>query len=170
MAAIYAALHNEKLADAMTANDSQSPLAAVQVHLRKNWRSAKSPAVSQLAAALQNDSTDSLSLFARTDLSPQAEQHLTSADGRKLPAFIERVDLSIKDVSTACGNYTNWAERIVEAHSLEEALAYMRKSASSVHDEAAALAWNGAITSSNKSFSILARYSNGPTDTITVVP
>ena len=69
--------------------DNVHPLSLAQVRLRKNWRSAASPAITELAAAMQESALQAQCTLADPALGPQAG---SSAEGH--PTWIERRDCS----------------------------------------------------------------------------
>ena len=104
--------------------DDLSPLASAQVHLLKNWRSAASPAVSALAASIQDSAFQVQCLFSDTALNPDAGQTAQRGD-RSVPVWIQRCDLPkpAQLIKEMLALHQNWAARICQANSAEEALA-----------------------------------------------
>ena len=78
-------------ADALQAT-ATNPLALAQIHLRKNWRSAKSPALSELAAAIEN-SPAAVQTFFEHDAYQASAAQAVEKNGRRIPVFAERRDM-----------------------------------------------------------------------------
>ncbi|MDA3959986.1 MAG: exodeoxyribonuclease V subunit alpha [Planctomycetota bacterium] len=110
-------------AEAVQAAEALHPLAAAQVCLRKNWRSAASPAVSALSAAIQHAPEQVMACLADASLAPAAGAHAQGANAAQA-VWIERRDCAGPQAAgELCHVMDAWVQSVVTAPDPAEALA-----------------------------------------------
>lgn len=96
------------------------PLALCQVHLRRNWRSAASPAVTALAAAMQESPLQVQCVLGDPQFGPEAGRR---AEGRPVWVAGRPTPSATEVARTLLADLADWADAVVSAPTPEEALA-----------------------------------------------
>lgn len=111
----YRALCGEAVATA----DDLPPLAAAQVHLRRNWRSAGAPALAALAAAMQESPEAALEAL-------RTHRRVAPDDGPDA-TWIERRDCRDPRtvVAAVCEDASAWCRAVIDSERVEDALAVL---------------------------------------------